>query len=734
MNVSSANVTVVTQYQDSLSKAVVKNMIVVVLGISINYINASLFHTFSKHQIFYRNPRYILFIHLVVNDMIQVTLTIIMFIISYTIRKINVSFCCFLMLTAVFATENTPLNLACMAVECYIAVCMPLRHVQICTIRRTLVLIGLIWITSMLSVLPDLFITLATEPLDFFRSRVFCLRQTVFPHPVNIKRRDAQYSVFLVVIWITIFYTYFKILFTAKAASKDAQKARNTILLHGFQLLLCMATYVGPPLLTIIKQWFPQDYTDHLFAFYITIQILPRSISPVIYGVRDNTFRRYLKRYLCCKDIQGDDIPRDMQTHSRGIFVINKEGEENGHYDEIGIFVEGVVILENIGSVARACAMMLGVIYALNLAYPKELRHYYEFIQKVLFRMDGEKLSPKVLGLKNKIGAGHCIVRARVFEDLQDPQMNSSGFNMSSAERYRDSFQTAVVKNVIILAVGLTIGYINGTLIHTFRKHQVLNLNPRYILFIHLVVNDMIQLTTTVSLFVYSYIFYRMNASLCCLIIALAVFTTLNTPLNLAVMAMECYIAVCLPLRHAELCTVKRTYVLIGGIWALSAVSTLPDVFIFLATEPVQVFHSAIFCEKDNLFRHPMHVQKKDVYIIYLIGVWLTLFYTYVMIFTAAKSADGDAKKARNTILLHGFQLLLAMLTFVAHVFKKALLSWFPKHYLHVVFVSYIIIQILPRFVSPIVYGLRDKMFRKYLKMYILCAVRPSIKPRLQLK
>jgi len=77
-----------------------------------------------------------------------------------------------------------------------------------------------------------------------------------------------------------------------------------------------------------------------------------------------------------------------------------------GHYDDIGIFVEGLIILDNCGSVAQACAIMLGIIYALNMAYPKELRYYYEFIQKVLFRMDGEKLSLKILGLKNKIYAG----------------------------------------------------------------------------------------------------------------------------------------------------------------------------------------------------------------------------------------------------------------------------------------------------------------------------------------
>ncbi|XP_056258722.1 odorant receptor 131-2-like [Seriola aureovittata] len=301
MNVSSANVTVSDREADSFSKALAKNVIVVVLGISINYINAGLIHTFRKHQIFYTNPRYILFIHLVVNDMTQVTVSIILFVISYTIYKLNVSICCIFIVFTVFTTENTPLNLACMAVECYIAICLPLRHMQICTVKRTLMLIGLIWTTSMLSVLPDLFITLATEPLDFFHSRVFCLRQTVFPNPLIIKKRDLTYTVFLVIVWLVIFYTYFRILFTAKTASKDAKKARNTILLHGFQLLLCMATYVAPQLLRVVQQWFPKNYIDSRFAYYIIVQILPRSISPIIYGVRDNTFRKYLKRYLLCK-------------------------------------------------------------------------------------------------------------------------------------------------------------------------------------------------------------------------------------------------------------------------------------------------------------------------------------------------------------------------------------------------------------------------------------------------
>ncbi|XP_030274888.1 odorant receptor 131-2-like [Sparus aurata] len=301
MNVSLANVTVVIEYRDSFAKAVTKNVIVVVLSISINYINAGLIQTFCKHQIFNMNPRYILFIHLVVNDMIQVTLTVMLFIISYTIYKINVSVCCVFILLALFTTENTPLNLACMAVECYIAICFPLRHAQICTIKRTLMLIGLIWATSLLSVLPDLFITLAMQPVDFYHSRVFCLRETAFPNPHIVKKRDITYIVYLVIVWLVIFYTYFRILFTAQTASKDAKKARNTIILHGFQVLLCMAIYAEPLLKQALYEWFPKNYPDSLFACYIIAQMLPRSISSIIYGIRDKTFRRYLKRHLFCK-------------------------------------------------------------------------------------------------------------------------------------------------------------------------------------------------------------------------------------------------------------------------------------------------------------------------------------------------------------------------------------------------------------------------------------------------
>ncbi|XP_039653074.1 odorant receptor 131-2-like [Perca fluviatilis] len=289
-----------TVYRDTLNTAIMKNVITVVLCISINYVNSTLVYTFSKHQVFNVNPRYILYIHLVINDIILLSLFTLLHVLSYIVYTLNVSLCIVLVMISIFASLNNPLTLAVMAVECYIAVCFPLRHTQICTVRKTYVVIGLIWAISILSILPYLFVALATESLEFFRSSVFCLRVNVFRDPNLTVKRDVSNSVCMVIVWLTLFYTYFRILFAAKAAATDAKKARNTVLLHSFQLLLCMLTYVYDLITQGLTFLFPNEVLAIRFTVSIFIQVLPRLISPVVYGLRDKTFRKYLKRYLLC--------------------------------------------------------------------------------------------------------------------------------------------------------------------------------------------------------------------------------------------------------------------------------------------------------------------------------------------------------------------------------------------------------------------------------------------------
>ncbi|XP_071351576.1 odorant receptor 131-2-like [Trachinotus anak] len=331
---------------------------------------------------------------------------------------------------------------------------------------------------------------------------------------------------------------------------------------------------------------------------------------------------------------------------------------------------------------------------------------------------------------------------------ISDMNLSSVNGTFTAAGRQRDTFAGAVTKNVIVTALCISINYINGTLVHTFRKHQcfvclldslfffsftlqIFSSSPRYILFIHLVINDMTQLFLSALLYVISYTLYTINVPLCLILLLIAVPTTFNTPLNLAGMAVECYIAVCIPLRHGLICTVTKTYILIGLIWVASSLSILPDLFTLLATEPLHFFHSKILCTSDVVFRRIHSLRNRDLSdIVCLVLVWLILFYTYFRILFAAKGATVDSKKARNTILLHGFQLLLCMLTYVKPMFEQGLLYLLPKQHLSILFASYVFTQILPRFVSPIVYGLRDQTFKRYVRKYLLCGVSTSSHPQ----
>lgn len=84
-----------------------------------------------------------------------------------------------------------------------------------------------------------------------------------------------------------------------------------------------------------------------------------------------------------------------------GIFVVRAEGAEPGDDpSDVGIVLEGVEVLSNLGNVSFAVSMLLGLVYALNLSYPQELKYTFEVLQKIILDLDGNKLSNKAQVLK----------------------------------------------------------------------------------------------------------------------------------------------------------------------------------------------------------------------------------------------------------------------------------------------------------------------------------------------
>ncbi|XP_047438225.1 odorant receptor 131-2-like [Mugil cephalus] len=253
-------------------------------------------------------------------------------------------------------------------------------------------------------------------------------------------------------------------------------------------------------------------------------------------------------------------------------------------------------------------------------------------------------------------------------------------------------------------------------------------------MFICMVINDALQLTLVTALYVASYIFRKIHASVCCFLIMTAVLTTRSTPLILAGMAVERYISICYPLHYNQLCTVPRTVLLISVIFALTAAPPITDLLITLVKEPPSFFHTTIFCDHALLFRDRSIYYKNCVFDgTYLSFVALTLLYTYCKIMLAAQAASAglaSVKRARNTVLLHGVQLLLCMLAFVVPSLQAALISLFPRLSLEIRYIFFLLVYIIPRFMSPVIYGFRDEQFRKYWTRYLSCRSHSVVRVR----
>ena len=291
----------------------------------------------------------------------------------------------------------------------------------------------------------------------------------------------------------------------------------------------------------------------------------------------------------------------------------------------------------------------------------------------------------------------------------------------------RDDFQEALVKNLIIVILGIVINCINGIIVLTFCKNSVFHSDSRYILYMNLVVNDMILIYVSVTMHVLIHAYPNFNVSMCCTLVVTGSTTHMNTPIILAGMAIERYIAICKPLHHAQICTVRRTCIIIALTWGVGFVPAVADVIIVLATRPIGFFSSVIFCFSLNLYNTRYHEEKvKVVQALYMSFVWLTLIYTYFMIFRTARSAKGDtasAKKAQNTILLHGAQLLLCMLSYITPLSDAVLISFFPMHRSKITFLCYLITNIIPRLLTPLIYSVRDQTFAKHMSKYYSCKV-----------
>ncbi|XP_071353387.1 odorant receptor 131-2-like [Trachinotus anak] len=215
--------------------------------------------------------------------------------------NVQVWICLTLYVVVTLYLTLTPITLAAMTLERYVAICMPLRHGELSSMRNTMNCILIIHGISSLPCILVLSICIVSISLGFYKQYQLCSLEMFFVYIWQQTLWSAVYQFQFLIMSIIIVFSYIKIMKVAKAASEgDKQsttKGLKTVALHGFQLLLCLMQLWCPFIEAAMLQIDFSLYENIRYFNYIMFYLTPRCLSPLIYGLRDEVFFHALKYY-----------------------------------------------------------------------------------------------------------------------------------------------------------------------------------------------------------------------------------------------------------------------------------------------------------------------------------------------------------------------------------------------------------------------------------------------------
>nr|XP_055037118.1 odorant receptor 131-2-like [Misgurnus anguillicaudatus] len=268
------------------------------------FVNCVMLFALGSKSVFYETPRYILFGHMLINDSVLLSFTTIVYILGCIPMQITKALCALLVFFSHCTFRNSPLTLAVMSLERYVAICFPLRHCNIVTPRKTTIILGFIWILSSLNIAIDIILLLIVNP-GSLSDNTFCTYEKLFVAKWQMDKAQGFDILYFVSVAVIIIFTYISIMITARSVTSDkdsAKKALRTVLLHLIQLCLCLTSFLYA---TIVKTLYMMSGNNTSFFInlrylnYITVLILPRCLSPLIYGLRDMALLPLFKYYFC---------------------------------------------------------------------------------------------------------------------------------------------------------------------------------------------------------------------------------------------------------------------------------------------------------------------------------------------------------------------------------------------------------------------------------------------------
>uniref|UniRef100_A0A8C2WFK8 Uncharacterized protein n=1 Tax=Cyclopterus lumpus TaxID=8103 RepID=A0A8C2WFK8_CYCLU len=151
--------------------------------------------------------------------------------------------------------------------------------------------------------------------------------------------------------------------------------------------------------------------TDLLESFLNGLDDLVPKLLEVYKAATKSGKKQTLKDMLNCleKNVRGCCL-FTLDAAMKGMTVGLLIGYESGEQDpfprtifNVAVVVEETIVLHDLKDVPCAFAMLMGIVYSLNLEYPQGMKYTFEFLQRVLMKIQPDQASAKVNGLRNKV-------------------------------------------------------------------------------------------------------------------------------------------------------------------------------------------------------------------------------------------------------------------------------------------------------------------------------------------
>ncbi|KAM4726238.1 odorant receptor 131-2-like [Anableps anableps] len=275
--------------------------------------------------------------------------------------------------------------------------------------------------------------------------------------------------------------------------------------------------------------------------------------------------------------------------------------------------------------------------------------------------------------------------------------------------------------------------YVNSIMLFALVKKPLFLESPRYILFGHLLFSDFLQVLLSTLLYIFALTMVRIITCVCIIVIQLAAITVKMSPINLAVMSLERFVAICFPLRHATIATSKATRVAIAVMWTVASLDSFAQLFLFFSLHNRSLTTQQV-CKKKSVFHLQVYVVLNQVFtVVNFVLVTIIIIYTYVATMIAVKyssSCAHRAKVAHKTVILHVLQLCLYLISALFNMINSSdLFNFDPAVALYVQHMLFLGLIIFPKFLSPLIYGLKDQTFRHVFKYYFTFGYKSSVEP-----